>query len=76
MAGRLLDGNAAGRRRDAVDQHDARAADSVAAAVACAGQPEIVAQHSEERGARLSLDVVYAAIDLEPNAHHRRSILA
>ena len=55
----------AGARRDAVDMHRAGAALRDAAAVLGAGHAERVAQHPQQRGVGLDLDVVALAIDDE-----------
>ena len=59
----------AGAHRDAVEQHGAGAADAVLAAGMGAGEIELVAQAIEQRGARLDLDRVHLAVDVEFNAH-------
>ena len=72
----------AGAHRHAVEQHGAGAADAVLAAGMRALEAEQVAQAIEQRGARLDLELVQRAVDVELNAHglcslaHRRSASA
>ena len=56
-AGCALDRQLAGARRDAVDVHGAGAALGDAAAVLGADQAELVAQHPEQRGVGLGVDL-------------------
>ena len=59
----------AGAHRDAVEQHGAGAADAVLAAGMRAFETERVAQAIEQSGARLDLERLLAAVDVELNAH-------
>ena len=55
----------AGVRAAAVDEHGARAALAVVAALLRPGEPELLAQHVEERRARVDLDPVVGFVDAE-----------
>src|SRR5215831_1255448 len=53
----------------AVDMYRARAAQRHATAKFCAGHAEYVAQHPEERGVAVDIDVVYVAVDFDGEGH-------
>ena len=52
-----------GSQWQAIDQHRARAADADAAAIFGAGQPEVIAQHPEQRGLGIDIESVLFAVD-------------
>ena len=52
-------------RRDAVDVNRASAALADTATVFCASEPDVFADHPQQRGVGLDLDVVSFAIDIE-----------
>ena len=56
--------------RRAVDEHRAAAADAVLAPDVRAGEPELVAEHVREQVARLDLDAVLGAVDVQRDLDH------
>src|SRR3954451_22602359 len=64
----------AGAHRGAVDMHGAGAALRDAAPVFGAGQPDRVAQRPQERRARIDIDLINLAVDIQRNhSRHSRS---